>query len=117
MLVGFVLRAISIDEPLVDWWSYRQSDVAMVARNFYLFRYDILHLRIDYGGAQPGYVGMEFPAVPFLAAALFSPLASKKQSAAQFRWQPFYCRCRRCFCWWRGQPTSGRRFLPSVCTV
>jgi hypothetical protein len=73
MLVGFVLRAISIDEPFVDRWSYRQSDVAMVARDFYLFRYDILHPRIDYGGAQPGYVGMEFPAVPFLAAALFSP--------------------------------------------
>src|SRR5262249_13751360 len=79
VLVGFVLRAISIDEPFVDRWSYRQSDVAMVARNFYQFRYDILHPRIDYGGAQPGYVGMEFPVVPFLAAALFCLLASTKQ--------------------------------------
>jgi 4-amino-4-deoxy-L-arabinose transferase-like glycosyltransferase len=43
----------------------------MVARNFYQFGYDILYPRTDYGGAQPGYVGMEFPIVPFIAGALY----------------------------------------------
>jgi hypothetical protein len=34
ILAGFIIRVINIDQPFVDRWSYRQSDVAMVARNF-----------------------------------------------------------------------------------
>jgi 4-amino-4-deoxy-L-arabinose transferase-like glycosyltransferase len=71
ILVGLLVRIINIDQPFVDDWSYRQSDVAMVARNFYQRSYDILYPQIDYGGDQPGYVGMEFPIVPFFAAALY----------------------------------------------
>jgi 4-amino-4-deoxy-L-arabinose transferase-like glycosyltransferase len=71
ILAGFIIRVINIDQPLVDRWSYRQSDVAMVARNFYQLHYNILFPQIDYGGDYPGYVGMEFPAVPFIAAVLY----------------------------------------------
>jgi 4-amino-4-deoxy-L-arabinose transferase-like glycosyltransferase len=78
MLAGFLVRVINIDEPFVDSWSYRQSDIAMVARNFYQHGYDILSPRIDYGGAQPGYVGMEFPVVPFIGAALYQPFGERE---------------------------------------
>jgi 4-amino-4-deoxy-L-arabinose transferase-like glycosyltransferase len=71
ILAGFIVRVINIDQPFVDRWSYRQSDVAMVARNFYQFHYNILFPQIDYGGEYPGYVGMEFPTVPFIAAVLY----------------------------------------------
>src|SRR5437764_15360770 len=78
MLAGFLVRVVNIDEPFVDSWSYRQSDIAMVARNFYQHGYDILSPRIDYGGAQPGYVGMEFPVVPFIGAALYQPFGERE---------------------------------------
>ena len=78
MLAGFLVRIINIDQPFVDRWSYRQSDVAMVARNFYQHGYHILSPRIDYGGAQPGYVGMEFPVVPFMGAALYQPFGERE---------------------------------------
>ena len=71
LLIGLSLRLPAIDQPFVDAWSYRQSDVAMVARNFYRYGYNIFWPRIDYGGAQPGYVGMEFPVVPYLAAVFY----------------------------------------------
>ncbi len=52
--IGLLVRVIDINQPFVDGWSYRQSDVAMVARNFYRYGYDFLYPRIDYGGTQPG---------------------------------------------------------------
>lgn len=101
MLAGFLMRVINIDEPFVDSWSYRQSDIAMVARNFHQHGYDILSPRIDYGGAQPGYVGMEFPVVPFIGAAIYQPFGEREAIGRAVSLIFLSSRCHRCFCSWR----------------
>src|SRR6059058_1548470 len=66
-----VVRLIFINQPYVDHWSWRQSDVAAIARNFsegsFLFAYP----QIDWGGDATGYVGTEFPILPFAAATIY----------------------------------------------
>jgi Dolichyl-phosphate-mannose-protein mannosyltransferase len=62
------LRLVAIDQPFVDKWSWRESDVAAIAQNFYKGGFHFAHPQIDWVGDQPGYVGTEFPILPFLAA-------------------------------------------------
>jgi len=71
MIIGALAvaaRLISINQPYVDHWSWRQSDVAGIARNFLDngFRFDFP--QIDWAGNAPGYVGTEFPILPFIVA-------------------------------------------------
>jgi 4-amino-4-deoxy-L-arabinose transferase-like glycosyltransferase len=62
---------VLINQPYVDHWSWRQSDVAAIARNFLQngFRFD--YPQIDWAGDSPGYVGTEFPILPFIAALCY----------------------------------------------
>src|SRR4051794_18936412 len=70
-IVAVAARLIFIDQPYIDHWSWRQSDVAAIARNFlqngFLFGYP----QIDWAGNAPGYVGTEFPILPFVAAVCY----------------------------------------------
>src|SRR5262249_9968548 len=68
VLAAVVVRVPWIHHPFVDAWCWRQSDVAMIARNFYEGGFNLLFPQINWGGGGPGYVGTEFPLVPFLAA-------------------------------------------------
>ena len=43
----------------------------MIAENFYRHGFNILYPQINWAGRLPGYVGTEFPLVPFLAAGLY----------------------------------------------
>jgi 4-amino-4-deoxy-L-arabinose transferase-like glycosyltransferase len=60
-----------IDQPYVDHWSWRQSDVAAIARNFFEHGFWFGHPQIDWAGESSGYVGTEFPILPFLAAICY----------------------------------------------
>ena len=77
LLVGPILacalgtRLIAISQPYVDAWSWRQADVAMIAENFYRLGFALFYPQINWAGTAPGYVGTEFPLVPFLAALLY----------------------------------------------
>jgi 4-amino-4-deoxy-L-arabinose transferase-like glycosyltransferase len=71
VLTGMAVRLVMITQPYVDYWSWRQSDVAMIAENFYRQGFQILWPQINWAGPEPGYVGTEFPLVPFLAALLY----------------------------------------------
>jgi 4-amino-4-deoxy-L-arabinose transferase-like glycosyltransferase len=77
LLVGPILagalgiRLIAISQPYVDAWSWRQADVAMMAENFYRHGFALFYPQINWAGTAPGYVGTEFPLVPFLAALLY----------------------------------------------
>ena len=62
-------RFILIDQPFIDRWSWRQSDVAAIARNYSTNGYHFATPQIDWAGNEAGYVGTEFPILP-LAAAL-----------------------------------------------
>jgi hypothetical protein len=71
LVAAFVVRWIGIDQPFVDPWSWRQSDVAAIARNFLENGFHFNWPQIDWAGDQPGYVGTEFPVLPFVAALFY----------------------------------------------
>ena len=64
-------RLVLIDQPYIDSWSWRQSDLAAIARNFEKNGFHFAHPQIDWAGDAPGYVGTEFPILPFLAALCY----------------------------------------------
>lgn len=65
------VRLICIDQPYIDNWSWRQSDVAAIAKDYFVGGYHFAHPQIDWAGNQPGYVGTEFPILPFFAAICY----------------------------------------------
>src|SRR5215510_1324692 len=66
-----VSRVVLINQPYVDHWSWRQSDVAAIARNFLQNGSRFAYPQIDWAGSAPGYVGTEFPILPFIAALCY----------------------------------------------
>ena len=72
--VAVAVRLIAIDQPYIDNWSWRQSDVAAIARNFYEHGFHFAYPQIDWAGDAPGYVGTEFPILPFCAALSYKLL-------------------------------------------
>lgn len=74
LLIGLFavgLRCQKIGDPFIDTWSWRQSDVAAIARNFSENGFHFARPQIDWAGGAPGYVGTEFPLLPFAAALLY----------------------------------------------
>ena len=70
-ILSVAVRLIFIDQPYVDHWSWRQSDVAAIARNFYDGGFRFAYPQIDWAGNATGYVGTEFPILPFVAAICY----------------------------------------------
>ena len=70
-LVAVAARLIFIDQPYVDHWSWRQNDVAAIARNFLQNVFRFAYPQIDWAGNGAGYVGTEFPILPFIAAVCY----------------------------------------------
>ena len=56
-LIAIAVRLIAINQPYIDNWSWRQSDVAAIARNYYENGFHFAWPQIDWAGDQPGYVG------------------------------------------------------------
>src|SRR5438445_6392737 len=70
-ILAVAARLILINQPYVDHWSWRQSDVAAIARNFSEGGFRFAHPQIDWAGNATGYVGTEFPILPFVAAICY----------------------------------------------
>lgn len=70
-IMAVAVRFVLIDQPYIDRWSWRQSDVASIARNFLQNGFHFARPQIDWAGDQPGYVGTEFPLLPFIAALCY----------------------------------------------
>src|SRR5437899_12001183 len=70
-ILAIAARLILIDQPYIDHWSWRQSDVAAIARNFSERGLHFAYPQIDWAGNATGYVGTEFPILPFLAAICY----------------------------------------------
>jgi 4-amino-4-deoxy-L-arabinose transferase-like glycosyltransferase len=70
-ILSVAARLILINQPYIDHWSWRQSDVAAIARNFYENGFHFAWPQIDWTGDATGYVGTEFPILPFLAAVCY----------------------------------------------
>jgi 4-amino-4-deoxy-L-arabinose transferase-like glycosyltransferase len=71
LALAMAIRLIAIGQPFVDTWSWRQSDVAAIARNYSQNGFHFAYPQIDWAGGEPGYVGTEFPILPFLTAILY----------------------------------------------
>jgi 4-amino-4-deoxy-L-arabinose transferase-like glycosyltransferase len=69
--MAVAVRLIAINQPYIDNWSWRQSDVAAIARNYYETGFCFAYPQIDWAGDAPGYVGTEFPILPFVAAICY----------------------------------------------
>ena len=70
-LVAIGVRLVLINQPYIDHWSWRQSDVATIARNFFEHGFSFGYPQIDWAGGSAGYVGTEFPILPFVAAICY----------------------------------------------
>lgn len=70
-LLAVAARLILLNQPFIDTWSWRQSDVAAIAKNYSTNGYRFACPQIDWAGNEPGYVGPEFPILPFAAALLY----------------------------------------------
>ena len=70
-ILAVAVRLIGINQPYIDDWSWRQGDVAAIARNYFQGGFHFARPQIDWAGDQPGYVGTEFPVLPFLAAICY----------------------------------------------
>src|SRR5689334_24386031 len=67
-IFAVAVRLIAINQPFEDAWSWRQGDVAAIARNYFQGGFHFAHPQIDWAGNSGGYVGTEFPILPFVAA-------------------------------------------------
>src|SRR6266849_2022092 len=70
-IFAVAVRLILINQPYVDHWSWRQCDVAAIARNFFENGFRFAYPQIDWTGDAKGYVGTEFPILPFVAAICY----------------------------------------------
>src|SRR2546423_12981419 len=65
------LRLLHIDQPFVDLASWRETDDAIIADNFFRGHYNIFLPEVRWNGPGPNYVGYEFQLTTYLAALLY----------------------------------------------
>jgi len=72
-LAGAGLRAIDLWHPIDGTVreSWRECDMASIARNYYREDPRFLYPRIDWRGTGPGYVEMELPVTPWATSVLY----------------------------------------------
>jgi 4-amino-4-deoxy-L-arabinose transferase-like glycosyltransferase len=75
LAAGLLLRAYHSTAPLLGTNAWRQSDNAMVARNYARHGYDFLSPRVDWGGG--GVVQMEFPLCQYAVALLYGAFGER----------------------------------------
>jgi len=71
LIIAAIFRFWQIDQPFVDSVSWRQSDTATIAINFYRGNWNILLPQISWNGPEPNYVGYEFQTITYIAAMIF----------------------------------------------
>ncbi len=72
LVLTFLTRLYHYNFPVIGWHSWRQSDTATIAKNFFLNGFHILYPQIDWAGNTPGYVESEFHIYPFIISLLYS---------------------------------------------
>jgi len=70
-IAALAARLVLINQPYVDYWSWRQNDAAAIARNFLQNGFHFGYPQIDWAGSSAGYVGTEFPILPFITALCY----------------------------------------------
>src|SRR5206468_4578663 len=113
-ILAVAARLILIDQPYIDRWSWRQSDVAAIARNFEENGFHFTRPQIDWAGDAPGYVGTEFPILPFVAAICYK-FAGVHEWIGRLQAVIFFAASLPFFFYWCGRSLAtqrlfGRRF-------
>jgi hypothetical protein len=70
--VAAFLRLLYIDQPFVGGASWRETDHAIIADNFFRGHLNIFLPEISWSGPGPNYVGYEFQLATYLAALLYN---------------------------------------------
>jgi hypothetical protein len=97
-LFAVAARLIFINQPYIDHWSWRQSDVAAIARNFLQNGFRLGYPQIDWADNTTGYVATEFPILPFIAAICYKLRACTNGSGESRRSFCSRFRCHFSFC-------------------
>jgi 4-amino-4-deoxy-L-arabinose transferase-like glycosyltransferase len=74
LICAAVLRLLFVDQPFVDFISWRQADDATIADNFFQGHLNIFLPEISWNGPGPNYVGYEFQLTTYLASLLYHPI-------------------------------------------
>jgi len=83
LLATSLFRIPDVWRPVdgTTWNSWREVDVAAIARNFYREGMDILRPRIDWRGDGPGFVESELPLYPWSVAAAYRGFGYREELA------------------------------------
>ena len=71
LIVGAILRFNHITQPLIDAFSWRETDTAMMAENYHSTNWNILCTKLNWDGPGPGYQGRELQTLSYLTALLY----------------------------------------------
>jgi hypothetical protein len=71
LVAAAILRLNQIDQPFTDGISWRQSDTATIADNFYKGNWNIFYPEVSWNEPGENYVGYEFQTVTYIAALLY----------------------------------------------
>ena len=71
IVIGAILRFSHINQPFTDYIDWRQSDVAIIADNFYRGNWNILYPETSWNGPGENYLGMEFQTISYVTALLY----------------------------------------------
>ncbi len=69
--LAFLSRLFHITYPVTGWHSWRQSDTASIARNFFESGHSIFYPQINWGGSGTGFVESEFQLYTFLVSLFY----------------------------------------------
>ncbi len=71
LVLALTLRLYHVTYPFLDHHSWRQTDTAAVARNFYRDHFDLLRPEMDRFGSGPSVVELELQVTPFLTSLFY----------------------------------------------
>lgn len=71
LLAAAILRFDRINQPFIDVTTWRESDTATIADNFYRGNWNILYPEISWNGPGQNYVGYEFQTLTYITAMLY----------------------------------------------
>jgi len=69
--VLFLIRLININNPPLDYSSWRQVDTDSIARNFVEYKFNIFYPSLNYDGPMPNYAQLELQVTTFIIALLY----------------------------------------------
>ncbi|HEX9614212.1 MAG TPA: hypothetical protein VGA55_01830, partial [Bacteroidota bacterium] len=71
LALALTVRLYNVEAPLIGAHSWRQTQTAMIARNFYENGHNFFYPQVDWGGSTPGYFESEFPIYAYVVSLVY----------------------------------------------